>query len=134
MSYATLESDRGHLKGKRIEPAGEILPEDVADAERWAQTEIEETLGKRWSLTAIPDTVAKLAEDLAAGWVLERIYRNGGQGLEDAQKLVADARAELVRIRAHARGILMPDGTWDPDYPGSRNLDEGRTGGVRIIL
>ncbi len=135
--YYRLRADKGWIKGVKIGPGEKVVEEDVARAERYATSQITEYLGKRWvPPLATPESIAEIAHKLAASQVLLIVHRNTLRGGDDAlmTKLEKQAREELKMIRGGKKGILLRDGQWDPRFVGGHNSEEGRTGGIRIII
>lgn len=135
--YYRLRADKSWLKGTKIGPGEKVVEEDVARAERWATAQITEFLGKRWlPPDAVPETIAEIANKLASAQVLMITHRNSRMDVDATlmSKLEKQARDELQMIQQGKKGVLMPDGQWDPRFVGAHNSEEGRTGGITIIL
>lgn len=135
MTYYRLRPGEGYLEGIDVGPEHAVKPKDVDEAEGWARQEIEETLGKAWDATdlaLVPPTVQLVAHLLGAAFVLDIAHRN-----DPADHAGADYRKQaediMMKLRKGARGLRLADGSWDIDFPGNRNREEGRQGGVQII-
>lgn len=136
MAYFTLQASKGLISGIKVGSNEDVRPDDLVAAEAWAQAQIEEYLGKSWddsSPALVPTSLAEIAHQLGAAYVLRIAHHANPDGQEVAEKLESAAKAELQDIRQGKKGIKLPNGTWDPDYRGSWNQDEGSGGGMRIL-
>lgn len=134
--YYTLRSGKGKLKGYTIEAGGAIEPDDATAAEEAARETIDELLGKRWSTdpAETPLTIRRLAHWLAAARLLQDAHASNTDPHSIAEKLEQKVLRELAKIRRNRQGIKLRDGSWDPKYPGSNNVEEGtRSNGVEFI-
>lgn len=132
-TYYRLRPGKGYLKGVEVGPDEDVEEKDLIDAEAWAKEDIDEVLQKRWpnDLALIPKTIQKLAHQLAAAYVLDIVHRNEPE--HPGQAWRKQATAELKEIKANRRAIKHPDGSWDVDFPGRANTEEGTQGGMKIL-
>lgn len=137
--YAKLRAEKGPLRGIKVGPGEAITLDDLEEAELDASEEVDEFLGKRWptgpGAPAVPRTIAKITRRLAAAQVLAVAHRNNqlDSGITFGERLEKWARDELKAIKTGGKGVKLADGSWDLRFPGSRNSEEGRPGGIRIL-
>jgi hypothetical protein len=132
--YYTLQADHSNLKGVDIGPGKQVDAVDQAAAEAYADRTIEEMLGKAWPAAAVPDTIARIANLLGSAELLSIERRNinravgGDAGVSnESDTLRKRGLDEIAAIKRGDRGIRLPDGTPDPRWPGSTNVDEGNS-------
>lgn len=138
--YYTLKANHSHLKDVDIGSGKQLDATDQAAAEAYADKTIEETLFKAWPESAVPDSIKRIANLLGSAELLSIERRNisrtvgGDAGLSnESDTLRKRGLDELAAIRRGERGIRLPNGDWDPLYPGENNPQKGTTS-IEVIF
>jgi len=138
--YCKLEAGKSFLRHITVEPDGTVLPSDLSKAEGWALEQIDAVLQKRWSTDLDDDSagtpllIQQIAEQLAACYVLRIAGAGDLDRLDAADKIEKIALRDIARIKSGDLAIKLRDDSWDVTYKGSRNREEGCTGGGLSVI
>lgn len=134
MAYKSLKEKSRFLKQLSIGSNKTIRTDEITECEEYADSIIEGTLGKSWATGTVPKLIEKIADLLGSGYAYFFIFTGQTPKQSEYAESLDKKGMDLLDAIADGKiGLKLPDGTWDDDYPGNSNQEDGKPGSLEIL-